>query len=75
VTTPIGCEGLEVENERNIMVAGDFHDQARQIESILEDEQLAADLGREARKLAEEKYDWRVYTSRLRSVYESVGAI
>jgi glycosyltransferase involved in cell wall biosynthesis len=75
VTTPIGCEGLEVENERNIMVVGDFHDQARQIENILEDGRLAADLGREARKLAEEKYDWRVYTSRLRSVYESVGAI
>jgi glycosyltransferase involved in cell wall biosynthesis len=75
VTTPIGCEGLAVENGRNILIAEDPEEQTRQIRQILEDRHLAMSLGREGRRLAEEKYDWRVHVPSLRSVYESIGAI
>lgn len=75
VTTPIGCEGLAVENERNILIAEDSAEQAGQIRQVLDDWRLATSLGREGRKLVEEKYDWRVYVPRLKSVYESIAAI
>jgi len=75
VTTSVGCEGLAVENGRNMLVADDPAEQARQIKQVLEDGRFATDLGREGRKLAEEKYDWRVYVPRLKSVYESIDAI
>jgi glycosyltransferase involved in cell wall biosynthesis len=75
VTTPVGCEGLAVEDGRNILVAQDPADQARQIQQTLDDRQFASSIGREGRRLAEEKYDWRVYVPRLRSLYESIDAI
>ncbi|MDD1767439.1 MAG: glycosyltransferase family 4 protein [Methanomassiliicoccales archaeon] len=75
VTTSVGCEGLAVENGRNILIAEDPAGQSKHIRQVLDDGRLASALGREGRRLAEEKYDWHVYVSDLRSVYESVGAI
>ncbi len=75
VTTSIGCEGLAVENGRDILIADEPSEQVNHIRHVLEDGRLASSLGREGRRLVEEKYDWRVYVPELRSVYESIGAV
>jgi glycosyltransferase involved in cell wall biosynthesis len=72
VSTPIGCEGLEVTNGEDIIIAETPSDQARAIASILDDDALAKQLGRNGRRLVETKYDWRGYIPALRHVYESL---
>jgi len=59
VTTSIGCAGLDVEHERDILIADDPADFARWVDRLLDDDALAADLARRGRETVERRYDWR----------------
>jgi hypothetical protein len=58
VTTSIGCEGLEVVDERHLLVRDDPEAVADAVIRILDDAGLREDLRREGRALVEAQYDW-----------------
>jgi glycosyltransferase involved in cell wall biosynthesis len=70
VSTPIGCEGLEVEDEKNILIASDPHSFASYVLKLLRDATLRMRLGREGRQLVESKYDWLSISEKLESFYD-----
>jgi polysaccharide biosynthesis protein PslH len=60
VSTPEGCEGLEVEDGENILIRSDPESFATAVEGVLRDESLRIGLGKGARATVERLYDWDV---------------
>lgn len=58
VTTSIGCAGIDVEHERDIVVADDPADFARWVDRLLEDDGLAAAIGSRGRATVRREHDW-----------------
>lgn len=58
VTTSIGCEGLDVENGRHLLVADDAAGFAAAVARVLADPALRDRLGVEGRALVEARYRW-----------------
>jgi glycosyltransferase involved in cell wall biosynthesis len=65
VTTSVGCEGLELEHERDVLVADHPRDFAGWIDRLLEDDELCARLGANGRRTVERHYDWKAIGDRL----------
>jgi polysaccharide biosynthesis protein PslH len=63
VSTRIGCEGLDVENQRHLLVAS-REQFVPAISSLLGDEARATRLSIEARSLASRQYDWKLIGER-----------
>ena len=74
VSTSIGCEGLDVEDGKNIVVADSPADFAAAILKVLRDRELAERLGREGRMLVEQRYDWSAVGKGLLQVYAQACA-
>jgi glycosyltransferase involved in cell wall biosynthesis len=75
VSTRLGWEGLpHVEPGRHLLVADDPDPFAEQAIALLRDQRRRAELGREARSLAEREYDWRSLGDRLEDVLAAVVA-
>lgn len=72
VSTMIGAEGLEVENNKNILIADDWSEFADKIIELLKDEKLAKKIGTNGRKLVEEKYDWKKIVEKQIRIYEKL---
>jgi glycosyltransferase involved in cell wall biosynthesis len=60
VSTPVGIEGLDVENGRHCLVADTPEGLAGHLEAVLTDADLADSLGREGRRLVADRYTWDV---------------
>lgn len=75
VSTRIGAEGIDVEHEKNVLLADDPEDFARQVVRLLDDPELAARLGTEARRLAEERYGWGAAVRRLEQFHEELASL
>jgi glycosyltransferase involved in cell wall biosynthesis len=58
VSTPVGCEGLDVERDTHLLVA-ERDEVANAVVRMLNDSQLARTLAGRARDLVRRKYDWR----------------
>ena len=58
VSTSVGCEGLEVEHERHLLVADEPHDIAQAVARTEGDESVREELATRARGLAHESYSW-----------------
>lgn len=72
VSTTIGAEGLEVEHERDILLADTPEALAREIGRVLQDEGLARRLGQAARRGAEAHYSWDAAAHKLSAFYRSL---
>ena len=72
VSTSIGCEGLSVEHERELLVADGASGFADAVVRMMEDDALAARLSVRARQLVEERYDWRTSVAPLRALHRKV---
>lgn len=72
VSTSIGCEGLETDDGRNILIRDDPADFADAVVQILCDRDLRHRLAREGRATAEEFYAWPVIGRRLNDVYHEL---
>jgi glycosyltransferase involved in cell wall biosynthesis len=70
VSTTLGCEGIHARHGRDIVLADQGHDFARQVLALLEDEGRRNELGRAAQSFVEEHFDWRTVTIPLEQVYE-----
>jgi len=70
VSTTIGCEGIEVRHEENILVADTPMDFAQAVGRVIRDKELAQRLTENGRRWVEERYDWRVVCRKLDEVYD-----
>lgn len=59
VATTIGCQGIDVEDGKNIMVSDNNQVFSDKLIQLLENEELRISIAAEARKLAENKYGWK----------------
>ena len=71
VSTSIGCEGLDVRDGKNILVADNPEGFARKTIELLKNQKMRGDLEKEARKTAE-TYDWKLIREKQELVYERI---
>ena len=72
VSTRVGAQGLEFENEKEILLADDPLDFARAAVRLLQDCGLRQQLGRAARLCVEQRYSLAVLRTRVRQALEQV---
>jgi len=69
VSTAIGCEGLKVTPEKDVLIANTPRDFVDKIEKLSSDDKLRKSMSSFARKTAEEKYSWKIVGNKLSSLY------
>jgi len=72
VSTSVGCEGIEITPNENIVVADNPEDFARCVVKLLKDDRLCEKLGGNGHKLVQEKYSWRTISITLEQIYENL---
>jgi len=75
VTTSLGCEGIEVEDGRHVLIADDPETFAACVVRLLGDEELSLRLGMAGRRLVESRYGWESVTRRLEAFHEQLIAL
>ncbi len=70
VSTRLGAEGIEYEENTQIVLADTPKTFAEQVLSLLNDPQKTECLGREAREFVCQKYDWNTIGEKLNTIYE-----
>lgn len=74
VSYPKGAEGINCKNNEHILLVDTPEEFARQIERLRSNPDLCGLMGKQARKLVEETYDWRnIGESFYKDLYEKVG--
>ncbi len=71
VSTSIGCEGLEVEHGRQLLIADDAEGFAEAVDRLASNPRLREELALNARRHVEDHYSWRAIGQRLVACYES----
>lgn len=74
VSTSVGCEGIEARSGEELLVSDDPREFARHTLTALQNRDLRMTVGINARKLVEEKYDWRKIGIAFERVYNDVIA-
>jgi polysaccharide biosynthesis protein PslH len=69
VSTTVGCEGLDVENGRHLVVVDDTNLFAEAILEIFDNDDLYRSLVLASRKVVEERYDWRTIAAQQDLLY------
>lgn len=72
VSTTMGCEGIDVVPEKNVLIADNPTQFVNQISRIFEDVTLRRKLGAEGRKLVAGRYAWEVIGSKLKDIYSDL---
>lgn len=72
VATSVSCEGLNAIHEKNILIADDPHQFAKQVIMLLKNERLRQDFAKNGRKLVEEKYSWPSKSFELECLFERI---
>ncbi|MDO8583217.1 MAG: glycosyltransferase family 4 protein [bacterium] len=71
LTTPLG-NAMNAKEDSEIVIANDVDGFVQKIKLLLEDEKFYNTISGNARKLVEEKFNWKKISEDLNSVYESV---
>jgi glycosyltransferase involved in cell wall biosynthesis len=71
VTTTRGIKGLAAEADKHAIAADDTQTIVRKTACLLRDDELYNQIAYNARKLIEEKYNWKVIAKELNEVYRS----
>jgi glycosyltransferase involved in cell wall biosynthesis len=72
VSTSVGCEGINVSNGRNILIADHPYDFANKTIGLLKSPDLRTNLGENALELAK-SYDWNLIREKQEAVYQDVA--
>lgn len=72
VSTPTGCEGLNVAHQKNILIADKPKDFAQAVIRVMDDKELCNKITTNSRLLVEQEYDWREISKKLEKVYKKV---
>ena len=73
VSTSIGCEGLAVTHYKDILIADRPEDFAKAVITLMKEKGLREKLGKEGRRLVEERYDWGGIVQVMKEVYKNVA--
>lgn len=73
VSTSIGCEGLDVTDGLNIMIADKPEEFAEKTWQLMNDAHLYRSITQNARLLVEEQYDWDILADRLVRIFAEVN--
>lgn len=73
VSTTLGAQGIECMPGRDLIVADRAEDFAQAVVGLIRDPKRRQELGTNARKLVEEKYDWRKIVPRFEAIYDAKG--
>jgi glycosyltransferase involved in cell wall biosynthesis len=71
VTTAVGLEGIDAVHNKEVLVADSPEDFAAAVVRLLNDRALQTELAANGRRLAEERYDWKVALGKLADIYHS----
>jgi glycosyltransferase involved in cell wall biosynthesis len=71
VTTPLGIEGIDAKQNKDVLVSNTAAGISDQVLQLLSDETLYKKITQNARKLIEEKYNWDTIVKKLEEVYKS----
>ena len=69
VTTTIGLEGIDAVPGEDVLVADTVADYAAAVIRLLRDPGMRSRMAKNGRRLAEERYDWRVVLKKMDEVY------
>ena len=69
VSDPVGVEGIDLQNGKDVLLASDAGSFVQGILDLVNNPELAKQLGMQARKLAVEKYDWKIIGENLSRLY------
>jgi polysaccharide biosynthesis protein PslH len=69
VSTAVGCEGLNVEDGKHLVVADDPRLFAEAVIDIFDNDELCRSLVQASRKVVEEQYDWRTIAAQQDQLY------
>jgi glycosyltransferase involved in cell wall biosynthesis len=75
VSTSIGCEGIDVTDGENIIIANTPTEIAQAVVRLFEDREERARLGKNARETAERLYSWEKIYPKLEAVYQQLAAM
>ncbi|HSW96461.1 MAG TPA: glycosyltransferase family 4 protein [Candidatus Saccharimonadales bacterium] len=73
VATPKSAEGIEIKNEKNILIAKNTNEFIQSILKLFNNQKIRDDLGINAEKLIKDKYDWDSIGSNLNNMYEHLN--
>jgi glycosyltransferase involved in cell wall biosynthesis len=73
VATTIGCEGLEVTPERDVLIGDTPEAFAAQVGRVFDDDELRDSLAREGRRTIERVYGWDHLGGKLSALYEQLA--
>jgi len=73
VTTPLGIEGIEAENGRDVLVAETASGLASATVNLLTNKELVEKLSFSAKKLIKTKYNWQLISESLDKIYQEMG--
>lgn len=69
ISTSIGCEGLDLEQDRHLLVADEPRQFAAGAVQLIKNRAMRRRLGESGRMLVQERYDWDVIAGELESAY------
>ena len=73
VTTPIGIEGIDAKDKKEVLVGNTVNELAQSAINLLTNSKLRNDLVKNAQKLVENKYSWVDITKKLDKIYKEVS--
>jgi len=72
ISTSIGAEGINIENDKNILIANTPLDFFEAIKLLYANEQMAEDIGNRARQLIEQEHSTKKLISQLVGFYQQI---
>lgn len=69
ITTSLGIEGIQAKNNQEVLIADDKESLVDCIVRLLSEESPYEEIRKNARKLVEKKYDWKIIIKTLEEVY------
>jgi len=72
ISTSKGAEGLEYINSVNMIIEDNIDSFPERILELIEKKSKRDEIGKNARQLIEEKYDWDIYKEKLVRIYEEI---
>ncbi len=73
ISSEIGVAGLDLENNKNVLIANDENQFIQAIEKIINDKNLYQLLRKNNYNLIKKKYNWQSIAKRLESIYKKVA--
>lgn len=70
VTTPLGIEGIDATNSKEVLLGETSAELADSVVNVLTNDKVYISVAKQARKLIEEKYDWEKIVKKLEHAYK-----